>query len=95
MQKKRRILIGELVTNKVLGVEMHNCLKPEGKNLLQLMLLAKVIMNQVCLTWVLWVFTSEGAAATIELLLGLGRRGISGSGVFSGFSSSMCRSLCR
>lgn len=55
----------------------------------------KKTMDGVSLTWVLWVFTSEGAAATIELLLGLGRRGISGSGGFSGFSSNMCRSLCR
>lgn len=41
MQKKRSILTGELVTNKVLGVEMHNCLKPEEKKkVLQLMLLS-------------------------------------------------------
>lgn len=46
MRKRRRILTGELITNKVLGVEMHNCLKPEEKNVLQQMLLAKVIWTR-------------------------------------------------
>lgn len=46
-------------------------------------------------TCVLWVLTSEGVAATMELLLGRGRGATSGSGTRSGLSSRICLSRWR
>lgn len=43
----------------------------------------------------MWVLTSEGVAATMELLRGRGRGVTNGSETRSGRSSRICRRRCR